>query len=250
MKPRVIAVCGKGGVGKTTVSAMLAKRLAEQPDHKALLIDADPAGGLALALGLSAKRSVNQVRQDLIAELKKEKSDRRSLAAGLDYLLFQALEERGRLAFLGIGRPEEEGCYCAVNTLLRESIELLAGNFDRVVIDAEAGLEQVNRQVMSSMDYLLLVSDGTRKGLAVAEALLNLARETKPQLPAGLLLNRVRSETETKELTARSGLPLIGELPEDDTIREYDASARSFFDLPPCPALQALTAALTREKIL
>ena len=240
MSPRVLAVCGKGGVGKTTVCAVLAGALAARGEPKALLVDADPAGGLALALGLPVARSLDQVRTDTIQEVQKGGTDAKDLAVSLDYRLLQALVERGSLAFLALGRPESVGCYCSVNSLLRQAVELLAGQFALTVIDAEAGIEQVNRRVMAAVDYLVLVSDASRKGLQVAETIFQVAHQITGQENAGLLLNRVRSASEASEIQARTGLEVIGWVPEDDTIRRFDSEPRSFFDLPSCPAALAI----------
>jgi CO dehydrogenase maturation factor len=250
MKPMVLAVCGKGGVGKTTVSAMIARALARRPGLKALLVDADPAGGLGMALALPVKRSVNEVRAQTIREIKDHAADKNELAASLDFRLLSALTERGNLAFLSVGRPEEEGCYCSVNTLLRQAIELLAGQFDLTVIDAEAGIEQVNRKVMSMVDFLLLVSDPTAKGLKVAETIAAVARKIGGRGRAGLILNRIGSGEEARELGARTSLPVIGWLPEDENIRDFDARELSFFDLPDNPAAAALAAALEQAGIM
>ena len=250
MSPRVVAVCGKGGVGKTTVAAVLARSLSRQTERKVLLVDADPAGGLGLALSLPVQRSLNRVRRDTIREIKQGEADRRDLAVSLDYRLLEAVTERGNLAFLSIGRPEEVGCYCPVNTLLREALELLADQFDLTVIDAEAGIEQVNRKVMSAVDYLVLVSDLSVKGIRVAETIYQVAREVSGQDQAGLLLNRVRSAEEINEVQARTRLEVIGAIPEDETIRRFDTQELSFFDLPECPAATAIWKAMERLGIL
>jgi CO dehydrogenase maturation factor len=250
MSPRVLAVCGKGGVGKTTVSAVLAGALIASGERKTLLVDADPAGGLALALGLPVARSLDQVRTETIHEVQKGQTDAQDLAISLDYRLLQALVERKNLAFLAIGRPESVGCYCSVNSLLRQAIELLAGQFDLTVIDAEAGIEQINRKVMAAVDYLVLVSDASYKGLQVAETIFQVARKVTGQDKAGLLLNRVRSAEQAGQIQARTGLKMIGWIPEDETIRQFDSEPRSFFDLPECPAAKAIVEALTKAGII
>jgi CO dehydrogenase maturation factor len=247
---RVIAICGKGGVGKTTVSAMLARALSQREDLKVLMVDADPAGGLAMALGIRPKRSLNQVRKDTVAAVKQGQRGKKELAMSVDYLLMEALVEKGNLAFLAIGRPEEVGCYCQVNTLLRSAIEMLAQNFDVTVIDAEAGIEQVNRKVMSSVDSLVLVSDISAKGIRVAEAIKKVAAKISGQKPIGLLINRVRSKEEIAQVSKITGLKIIGTIPEDDTIRKFDSLELSFLTLPPCPAYKAVVKALEKAKVL
>jgi len=250
MNAKVAAICGKGGVGKTTVSAMTARILARSKGTRALLVDADPAGGLSMALSLPAERTVNDVRIDTIEQIKRRRADNRDLAVSVDYMLMEAVAERGRIAFLSIGRPQEHGCYCAVNSLLREAIELLAGKFDLVLIDAEAGIEQMNRNVMSAVDTLILVSDTSAKGLRVARDVRDVAEDAMREHRAFLLLNRIRSEQEAQAVSSSTDLRVAGWLPEDDTVRRFDADERSFFDLPSCPALEALERVFGKEGIL
>jgi len=106
-----IAICGKGGVGKTTLAALLGRCLAGRPNTRALLVDADPAGGLSLALGLRPEKTLNDLRVAALEAARGAAGDRRELAATLDYLLLEALVERGNLALLSAGRPDERGCY-------------------------------------------------------------------------------------------------------------------------------------------
>lgn len=236
MKRTILAVCGKGGVGKTTVSAMLARHLAGRAGKRALLVDADPAGGLAMALGIPAQRTLNDVRLETVAEIKRGEATKQDLARAIDFLLLDAVTEHGHAAFLPIGRPDEVGCYCSINSLLREAIELLTGHFDAVVIDAEAGIEQVNREVMRSVTHLLLVADASAKALKVAETIRDVARGRGGPKHVGLFVNRLRSEKEAADIATRSNLTVVGWAPEDDTIRRFDAVGKSYFELPDCPA--------------
>jgi len=248
--PRVVAVCGKGGVGKTMVSAILCGELGRRKDRKALIIDADHAGGLEMALQLSGGKSINQVRVETIREIRKKNADHQDLARGIDYMVARALTEKGNLAFLSLGRPEEVGCYCSVNSLLREAIEQLAVRFDFTLIDAEAGIEQVNRNVMKAVDYLFLVSDTSAKAVRVAETIQKVAFENAGEAKAGLLVNRVHSKAELEEVKSRTALDVIGWIPEDETIRTFDGQNLSFFSLPPCPASAAVIEAAARVGVL
>ena len=131
----------------------------------------------------------------------------------------RALEEKNNLAFLAIGRPEQEGCYCQVNDFLKDVIESISSNFDYVVIDGEAGIEQVNRRVMERVSHLLLVSDQSAKGLAVAGSIVDVAGKVVRYERCGLIVNRVRAGEERTIMTPPE-LPLLGLLPEDDYIRQ------------------------------
>jgi CO dehydrogenase maturation factor len=242
---KVIAVCGKGGVGKTTMSALLGRALASDTEDRVLVVDADPAGGLAMALDWSVAGSINDLRQEILDELERRKTDRTDLAASIDYRLLEMLSDRDNLALLSVGRPEEAGCYCNLNTVLREAIEALSAHFGYTIVDAEAGLEQVNRRVMRSVTHLLLVTDPGAKGVRVAEEIHALAQEAVAPTSVGLLINRVRSEEEVTSIRGRTKLPVIAWIPEDEAVRSFDAQARSLLELPACPAVAALRAWVT-----
>ncbi|OQX61105.1 MAG: cobyrinic acid a,c-diamide synthase [Desulfococcus sp. 4484_241] len=241
----IFALCGKGGVGKTSVSAAIVKILSGLGSKKVLAIDADPAVGLASALGIVPRRTIDDIRNDLIRDVRDGTAmDKQELVSRIDYDVFDAIEEKGNLGFLAIGRPETEGCYCRVNSFLKEIIETTAGHFDYVVIDGEAGIEQVNRRVMDAVDHLLLVSDASAKGLNVVNEIYKTAARTVKFRKAALVLNRIRSQEEAKAAIERTTLEVGGWIPEDDTIREFDIQGRSILELPDCPSLRAVASIL------
>ncbi len=241
MSGRTIVVCGKGGVGKTTVSALISRRLAAASELRTLAVDADHAGGLALALGMDPEATLRDVREQSLAELESRTASRKvDLNQSVAYRLQAALVEREGLAFLAMGRPEEQGCFCAVNSVLKRALSHLSAHFDLTLIDAEAGLEQINRDVVGDVELLLLVSDRSVKSLRVAEALEKLATRRGRVRECGLLINRVRDVEEARRVHARTTLPLLGWIPEDETVAQFDAEARSFFELPDTPAAAAV----------
>ncbi|KQC09390.1 MAG: hypothetical protein APR62_02500 [Smithella sp. SDB] len=234
-KTKTIALCGKGGVGKTSVSALMVKNLAERKDLKILAIDADPAVGLCTALGIQIKKTVDDIRNDLINSIKKGKSqDKTATLNMLDYELFEALTEYNNVGLLAIGRPESEGCFCRVNALLKDIIQDMAKNFDVVIIDGEAGVEQINRRVMKTVDHLITISDTSAKGLNVANTIKHLAEDNKAvnYKSMGMILNRVRNEREVQNIKKNAPINVLGWLMEDDLIREFDFHGKSFFDFP------------------
>ncbi len=240
-RSRIIAVCGKGGVGKTSIAAMIVKILSANPDHKVLAIDADPAVGLASALGISVHKTVDDIRNDLIQKIKDGTSDDKArILSTLDYEIFSALAEKKNLAFLAIGRPEKEGCYCQVNHMLKDLIEAMSQNFDDVVIDGEAGIEQVNRRVMEKVTHLILVSDSSAKGLNVVKTIKEVAEAAILYEKHGLILNRIRNQDEWKKIKIPHGLNSIGWIPEDDTIRDLDIEGRSILEMENSPAMAAM----------
>jgi CO dehydrogenase maturation factor len=234
-KTKTIALCGKGGVGKTSVSALMVKNLAQRKNLKILAIDADPAVGLCTSLGIPIKKTVDDIRNDLIHSIQKgESQDKTATLKMLDYELFDALTEFNNVALLAIGRPESEGCFCKVNSLLKEIIQDLAKNFDVVLIDGEAGVEQINRRVMKTVDHLIMISDTSAKGINVARTIKHLAEDNKAvnYKSMGMILNRVRDEREAQNIINNVPINVLGWLMEDDLIREFDYHGRSFIDFP------------------
>ncbi|HOD16697.1 MAG TPA: AAA family ATPase [Spirochaetota bacterium] len=244
---RILAVCGKGGVGKTSISAALVRGLLAGGSRKILAIDADPAVGLATALGMNVEKTLDDVRNSLIDRLESgAKEDRRDLVSLLDYEVFGALVESGGLAFLAIGRPETEGCYCQINDILKDIIGSIAGSFDYVVIDGEAGIEQVNRRVMETVTDLLLVSDASAKGLNVVRTIRDVSARLVEHGRAWLMLNRIRGAAELDRLALPDGMDLLGWVPEDENVRLTDIEGGSLLAMRPGPALEAVAACLPR----
>ncbi len=230
-----IALCGKGGVGKTSVAAMMVKILGRGKHRKVLAIDADPACGLAVALGVTVHKTVDDIRRDLISRVRKgEQQAAQQTVRQLDYEMFDALHEQDGFAMLAIGRPEDEGCFCRVNALLKDILADLAGSFDVVVIDGEAGVEQINRRVMKTVDHLVIISDTSVKGIGVADAIAHVARDNGAVdfRSMGLVLNRVRKPSEVDEIRTRTGLPIYGWVLEDDLIRDFDFRGESLAGIP------------------
>ncbi len=230
----IISVCGKGGVGKTALCAMLARALREEGVSPLLLIDADPAGGLVSAVGEKVGKTLAGARQAMIESARKgDAKEKERLARDLDYLVMEALVERDGYALLAMGRMDEKGCFCPANTLLREAIDLLVTPFAFVLIDAEAGLEQISRQVTRRVTRVLAVTDGSSRGRDTVQHILNMVGAEKLAVAA----NRVPDES---GLDLPPGVPLLGVVPEDPMVRDFDRAGRSLWELPSGnPALSA-----------
>jgi CO dehydrogenase maturation factor len=234
---RLLAVCGKGGTGKTAFAAMMARVLIESSRAgKLLLIDADPALGLPNTLGVKVKRTMGQIRESIIRTARSgDQEEKSQIADMLDYMVLEALVETDRFALLAMGRTETLGCFCPVNDLLRGAIETLSRSFDTIVIDGEAGVEQINRQVVRHMDQLIIVSDATARSLQTADLIRRMVREDKVIACAGLglVFNRVQgSEAILAQAARELDLEVFGYVPQDDIIAYYDLTGKPLMELP------------------
>ena len=211
---KIIALTGKGGVGKTSISAALVKLLVEEfPEEKILAIDADPAIGLATALGIEPKLTLDDIRNEIVANVEDGNTkEAMELLSESRYKIAEAIVEKEGFAFLAIGRPESAGCYCRINSYLKEVITMISEQFDYVVIDGEAGIEQINRRVMEKVTHLLLISDTSKKGLEVIKTIENVAMELVKYDRIGLIVNRVEDPAMIERLDTR-GLELLAAIP-------------------------------------
>lgn len=246
---RVIAVCGKGGVGKTAVSALMTHALARRYATKRILvIDADPALGLALALGIEPEHTLASVRDSILAAAQSgDPVAERDIAEQLDYLVFNSLIECDGFAFLAMGRSRDLGCYCSVNDLLRDAVEVLAQEFDIILIDGEAGLEQINRQVVAALDDLVVVADGSNRAARTVETLWDMAHENELVSPHHIfmLLNRQEDASNVVPLREDVRPHLLGTIPADDDLAAADRAETPLLALDPDnPALHAVEHAL------
>ncbi|MFA6034324.1 MAG: cobyrinic acid a,c-diamide synthase, partial [Myxococcota bacterium] len=137
-------------------------------------------------------------------------------------------------------RPEGEGCYCKVNDLLREIIASLTLGFDFVVVDGEAGVEQINRRVLERVTYLVQVSDASARGIRVAETIGEVARQAVGCGAAGLVVNRIRGEGEMRRMNIPEGMNCLGWVPEDEAVRDADIRGESLLGLGDCAFFEAV----------
>jgi CO dehydrogenase maturation factor len=210
----VVAVTGKGGVGKTTVAALLISRLINRQHGPVLAVDADPNSCLDAALGVKAAKTLGGVREEA-----KEIAGK-GLAVGvakqqlLELKIAESLVEADGFDLIAMGRPEGPGCYCYANNVLRETLNAIAKNYPFVVIDNEAGLENLSRRIVCKADLMLLVADPSQRGLETVRRLYDLAKEMKNDYgKLGILINRIRGRPDSEFSRKReNGI---------DTLREH-----------------------------
>jgi len=229
-----IVVAGKGGTGKTLTSALLVREFRK---HGAVLaIDADPDSNLPEALGVESRGTVGNARES-VSSYKTRRNENSTLTAEKHFEreIMEAIVEEDDFDLLVMGRSEGEGCYCAVNHILRGIIDTQAVNYPTVVIDSEAGLEHISRRTARDVDVMLVVTDATARGLNTARRVAELARELRVDFGRmALLENKVTEETRPimEQHAKEAGLDLIGFMPFDPRVAENDAKGKPVWDLP------------------
>ena len=143
-----------------------------------------------------------------------------------------------------MGRTETLGCYCPVNDLLRAAIETLSRSFDTIVVDAEAGLEQINRQIVRHVSLLVIVSDATSRGIQTAALIRKMvvADRVIQCDRMGIVFNKVQGqEGILASSAAEIGLDVLASIPYDENVAQYDLVGRPVYELPPdSPSLAAV----------
>jgi CO dehydrogenase maturation factor len=234
---KTIAVAGKGGTGKTTISALVVDYLARNKKGAILAIDADPSTNLNLALGVPLDDTVGDVREETATAVGGSKAlGGLSKWDYLDFRINEALVEEKGFDLLAMGRPEGPGCYCAANNILRTSVDRLSDAYDYVVIDNEAGLEHLSRRTTRDVDLLLVVSDPTLRGIIAAGRVAELIDELKTDVgDVYLIVNRVVGDRLSEPLMKaieEQNLKLVGLIPADPAVNELDALGEPIIRLP------------------
>jgi CO dehydrogenase maturation factor len=238
-----IAVAGKGGVGKTTVSALLIMALHERTGKVVMAVDADPNSNLGEKLGIRVERTIGELREDLLRNVD-------SLPPGqskqeyIEYQMRLATVEGEGFDLLSMGRPEGPGCYCYINNILRTFLDLAMDRYDYVVIDNEAGMEHLSRRTTMKMDVLAIVTDYTRVGMETAGRLLELAREMKVSIGSTALVVNMMPEADNpllEHLIGESRFDEVVRVPRSEEVARRAVEDGSLSDLPISdPAYQAV----------
>ena len=239
MENTVITVAGKGGVGKTSISAAIVRQLVKSyPQARILAIDADPAGGLATALDVEVALTLDDIRKAITQAGEGDRQKKRAieLLGEVRFRVFDAIAEQSGFAFIAVGRPEAAGCYCSVNAYLKEIISMLCEEFDYVVIDGEAGIEQINRRVMERVTHLLLVTDPSKKGTQVIQSIKIVADELVMYKRLGVIINRFNDELLNKYINT-GDLPVLAYISDDRELALFDVLGKNIMELPDGGAL-------------
>ena len=227
-----IALAGKGGTGKTTMAGMLIKYLLKKNKTPILAVDADCNSNLNEVLGVEMKNTLGNAREEM---KKGDVPSGMTKDVFMEMKLEEAVVEAEGFDLIVMGQPEGAGCYCAANTLLTNYLERLSGNYPYIVMDNEAGMEHISRLTTNNVNILLIVSDSSRRGLQAAVRIDKLARCLKIVVDKSyVVINQAREapSQQAREMIKNARLELIGTVPEDDLIYDYDFKGRPTIEMP------------------
>jgi len=240
---KTIAIAGKGGTGKTTISALIIRWLNEHEAKPVLAVDADSNVNLNDALGVKLKDTIGAIREDA-------KSSAHKLPGGmtkqqfLEYKIQNSLVETPGFDLIAMGRPEGPGCYCYANNLLRDILKTLSANYQYVLIDNQAGMEHLSRRTAHNIDYLLIISDPSVRGIRSAAKISRLIKELDARIQEKyLILNRIQNSIpqQVKKIIEEEGLKLFQSIPDDEKLLKMDQSGKPIVHITTdSPAYQAI----------
>ena len=238
-----IAVAGKGGCGKTSVTALVIRYLKKNGKTPILAVDADPNANLGESLGLKVPQTIGRILDDFQHE-KISIPPGMTKEAYLDYKLNETLVESQGLDLITMGRGQGPECYCYPNTVLKKFIDGLSDSYAYVVMDNEAGMEHLSRKTTEDVDVLLLVSNHSVKGVRAISRILELADELKLHVKKKyILINMVPDKLDPLVADELKLLGLKADIiiPEDKTLYRHDLEQKPLMEMPDnSPAVQAV----------
>lgn len=238
-----LAVAGKGGTGKTTLSALLVRALREARVGAILAVDADPNSNLAEALGVKPGRPLSEIREQGSSP-EGSPSSGMGRARALDDEIQRAITEADGFDLVTMGHGEGPRCYCYVNNLLRQSLASLSRSYSVVILDNEAGMEHLSRRTTNNMDFLITVMNPTSPSLRAVKRILELSRQLPVRIDnRAVLVNRVGPQEIPEEVNrelSQLDVRRLADVPQDDAVEHAGAVGHDVFDLPDqTPALVA-----------
>ncbi len=232
----VIGISGKGGVGKTTLSALIISRLIAREKTPVLAVDADPNTCLDSNLGVKAEKTIGRVREDARKEAAKGLALGMSKQQLLEMKISESLVEADDFDLIAMGRSEGPGCYCYANNVLKQAINTISNEYPYVVLDNEAGMENLSRRIVQKVDLLVMVADPSRRGLDTLKRLHEVTGEMEIKYDKlALVVNRMRRDELPEyatQLQQDTAADLLVGIPDDPELADFGEAGKDLADVP------------------
>lgn len=235
MNTKTIAITGKGGVGKTTVAGILISRLIAAGCEPVLAVDADPNTCLDEVLGVKAEKSIGRVREEARDESQKGMASGVSKQQMIEMKIAESLVEADSFDLIAMGRSEGPGCYCYANNILKQAIGTISESYPFVVLDNEAGLENLSRRIVQQVDVLIMVTDPSKRGIDTIKRLYELTIEMGIEFKQlVVIVNRLRNGNVpdyAMQLMESTRTDMVIGLPDNDQLAEYAEAGQAVHGL-------------------
>ena len=226
-----IAVAGKGGVGKTTITGLIIRYLVENKKGRILAVDADTNSNLNEVLGVEVKETIGNTRE----LMKTNVPQGMPKETFIEYKVQECVTEADGFDLIVMGTPEGQGCYCAANTLCKKYIDILLDNYDYIVMDNEAGMEHMSRLLTKDVDHFFIVSDPSRRSVNTVKRMIDLAKSLKLNIGKFyVIINRAKNgvDPEAEKFLKDNNIEISLILPEDEYIAKFDEEGKPTYFIP------------------
>jgi CO dehydrogenase maturation factor len=231
---RTIVSTGRGGTGKTTFIALLTKYWIKK--KSLLLVDIDPDENLAEMVGIDLQKEGIKTISDILFDIQKGRVDDelKSLPrpVQIEYMFHLCLYEGDGFDLFSLGAKWTEGCYCQPNNILKAIIPKLSKNYDYTLIDSPAGLEHLNRKIMSEIDSIVAIVDPSKKSFHNVKRSLGVAREIGIRFKDFYIVSNYKFSNSLEGSIKELGLKHIGKIDYDENVEGYILEGKSLLDLP------------------
>ena len=234
---KTIVTIGRGGTGKSSFVALVAKSFVEAGYSPLLLVDADPDQNLAEMVGIDLREAGKKTISELLVNTFIEQGGTTVGVAPTERIESKiwshGLFESPNFDFLAVGTKWVEGCYCMPNSALKGALASLTKNYKYVLIDSPAGLEHLNRRITSKVDDILDILDHSKKSLDHVRRAHRIAKEVDMTFENFYLVGGYRfpanlgskAENELK-------FKYLGKIFADEQLDDYVLTGKSLLDLP------------------
>jgi CO dehydrogenase maturation factor len=232
---KTIVSMGRGGSGKTSFIALMAKYFIETERHPLLLVDIDPDQNLGELIGVDLVREQKKTISELLIETFLEEG---GTTVGIPpseriegKIWEKGLYEGEYFDFMAVGPKWIEGCYCLPNAALKRALERLKDSYTYILIDSPAGLEHLNRKITSEVDDIFDIIDPSKKSFEHVERAFSIAKEIGIKFKNFYVVGGYRFPEKLEPELIKKEFKFLGKISYDKIVEEYGLSGKSLLEI-------------------